>query len=78
MRGLARPLVPCPLLTLLIEPAMTNTSLFPLRASHEEVVQEALAKLPITDTNVLIGILKIHQNTVINSYKEKLNESKIN
>jgi len=43
----------------------TQISLFPSRASVEIVEQEALAMLPITETNKLLALLRLMENTVL-------------
>ena len=40
-------------------------SLFPARASVEIVEQEAKAMLPITETNQLLALLRLMENTVL-------------
>lgn len=39
-------------------------SLFPVRDSLEEVIQEGLAMLPITNPNQLIALLNMQANTI--------------
>lgn len=42
-----------------------QNSLFPTRDSLQEVVDEALGKLPITSQNELIALLQLQQNTIL-------------
>ena len=47
-------------------------SLFPTRDTVQEVVQEGLAKLPISNPNELIALLQLHQNTVLSLAEKRL------
>lgn len=51
-------------------PAAAQPSLFPTRETLEEVFQEALAQLPITDPNELVALLQLHQNTLIHQLSQ--------
>ena len=43
----------------------TQTSLFPSRESVENVEKEAISMLPITETNKLLALLRLMENTVL-------------
>jgi len=47
-------------------------TIWPSHSSTEESIQAALTHLPITDPNVLVGLLKTHQNTVIDILSKTL------
>ena len=49
-------------------------NLFPVMGNLLEVQQAAISKLPITDPNELIAILRLQQNTLLNQLA-KLDES---
>ena len=40
-------------------------TLFPSRDSVEQVEQEAIAMLPIENANVILALLKLHENTIL-------------
>ena len=49
---------------------ITQLTLFPARTTLKEVMQEGISQLPITNTNELIALLHLHQNTLLNLTKE--------
>jgi|SaaInlStandDraft_7_1057024.scaffolds.fasta_scaffold490143_1 hypothetical protein len=51
-------------------------SLFPTRDSIEEVEQEALAMLPITNGNQLIALLRMQQNTIHSLHQGEIDEAR--
>lgn len=53
-------------------------SLFPIRDSIEQLEEEALAMLPITNGNQLISLLRMQQNTLYSIYQEKIDDSRNN
>ena len=50
----------------------TQQTLFPTKDSLKEVVDEALAALPIDNPNTLISLLQLHQNTILRLTGESL------
>lgn len=44
---------------------VTQKTLFPTKDTCQEVIDEAVASLPITTKNELIALLQLHQNTIL-------------
>jgi hypothetical protein len=52
-----------------------DKSIWPEFHSEEDFVRYAKQILPITTLNTLFSLLSVHKNTVIRSYKRKVNEN---
>jgi hypothetical protein len=51
---------------------MEQLSLFPRRDTVQQVINEGIASLPITNQNDLLALLYLHQNTIDHLNKKGL------
>lgn len=53
----------------------TPVSLYPARDSLGQVQDEAIAQLPITSANQIVALLRLHENTMLNIMRGKIDDA---